>query len=103
MQNIILEIWKKEIDQNNCPTIDETYPNIDESRLDMYMNTMAEKGATGGVGRNAVTGKNSYEKVLAEMETKMRDTIGINHKVFKDLQEKKYWKQNSILKLKYLI
>ena len=34
---------EKEIDQNNYPTIDETYPDIDNSRLAIYMNTMGQK------------------------------------------------------------
>ena len=38
-----------------------------------------------GVGRDTLTGHNPCETVLEEMEIKIGDTIGINHKLFKSL------------------
>ena len=83
-----MENLEEEIDHNNFPAIDETYPGLDESRLPIYMNTMAENGATDGVDRDPLTGQN-HMKSFRRNVNKVKVTIGINHTLFKNLQEKK--------------
>ena len=64
----LLENWETEIGKKNYPAIGETYSGKDKSRLTIYMNTMAEKVATDGVGRDPVTGQNPYDKGVKEIE-----------------------------------